>query len=113
MSKGSKQRPIFNKKSFNEGWDRIFHKGEKMNEQNTNKPNEKFYKVTRISEVTATDEYIVKAEDKEQAEYIADSQNANPKYFCKQTKDEDIEYNGDSDWAVQEIDSDWAEQETK
>tara|TARA_R110002012_G_scaffold26536_1_gene86024 strand:- start:2168 stop:2509 length:342 start_codon:yes stop_codon:yes gene_type:complete len=113
MSKGSRQRKISNKKSFNESWDKIFNKGEKMNEQNTNKPNEKFYKVTRISEVTATDEYIVKAEDKEQAEYIADSQNADPKYFCKQTKDEDIEYNGDSDWAVQEIDSDWAEQETK
>ena len=28
MSKGSKQRPIFNKKSFNEGWDRIFNKSE-------------------------------------------------------------------------------------
>ncbi len=81
-----------------------------MNEKNTNvmishvvKPNEKFYRVTRISEVTATDEYIVKAEDKEEAEYIAESQNANPKYYCKQIKDEDIEYNGDSDWAVQEI----------
>jgi len=28
MSKGSKQRPIFNKRSFNEGWDRIFNKSE-------------------------------------------------------------------------------------
>jgi hypothetical protein len=63
----------------------------------------KLYKVTRISEVTATDEYIVKAEDKEEAEYIAESQNANPKYDCLQTKNEEITYNGDSDWAVEEI----------
>ena len=67
------------------------------------KPNEKFYRVTRISEVTATDEYIVKAEDEEEAEYIAESQNASPRYYCKQIKDEEIEYNGDSDWAVVEI----------
>ncbi|BAQ87594.1 hypothetical protein [uncultured Mediterranean phage uvMED] len=63
----------------------------------------KFYKVTRISEVTATDEYLVTAKDEEEAEYIAESQNANPKYFCTQVKNEDIEYNGDSNWAVVEI----------
>jgi len=65
----------------------------------------KFYKVTRISEVTATDEYIVKAEDEEQAEYIAESQNLSPRYHCKQIKDEEIEYNGDSNWVVVEVET--------
>ena len=66
MSKGSKQRPIFNKKSFNEGWDRIFNKEDKMSVEKTKKLKEYIWH----NHCDMTEEVTVYAESFEKAQEI-------------------------------------------